>query len=713
MALHKLAGMTGKGSVRLYKTFAEKAGQCIGKRLRNTAFAQRTAQSAGRIMSRAGQLSHLPESSLMGLEAGKFELALPAVLPEEISPTLARRILSLAREAGRNPAEKVALARVLAGIKRVYSAFKAYDIRGDKITGEEIFWISRGFAEEFNKGDTLIFGHDIREVTSFQTPAAIEAARQAGLNVIDIGEVGTGVLKWYALRTYLRGDAEGGVQNTGSHTVPETVCGLKLVKHGRPFSRGEIQNGLRNRVLKAEFKPKAKQRGSLKKINIMEEYREFLCYVTLRTMGHDGAEIREILASPEKLGQTLKDMPLFMDGGFGAMGPFIIDTLRSLGADVEAVNIEPNGAKMAEHILDPNVGKEADRLAGPLLIEANMRTREAGQPERTGIVMDPDRDRGDLMYENGRTIPAGEFLMIHAGAMADNPEMLGKKVVLDVRAPVALRAFLSKLCLETVISAAGYSFILDEMELSEARFGSEMTFHTMTTWTPDYMRFKGEQIKRDPDKASFIGFDDAPTSVFMALAILKKAEKRPSEFVQALYERHGLAKTSADEVRIQLTEDEKIKTGIVNRVNQRFREAGVIRGILLGGAPQGYSVVDEVETIDGSKVIFRDAQGEMAGSFLTRMSNTGPQNCLTPEVKEGEQEAAFAKRMTVVWALENLLAAQNHGLDIDVILDSGDPQKAPEGKRITTFDFDFTALLRAAEQYDDYESLREVLRKRV
>ena len=73
------------------------------------------------------------------------------------------------------------------------TCFKAYDIRGQlgtQLTTEIAYRIARGYAE-WLKPRTVVLGGDIRETSPELKLALCEGLRDAGVEVLDLGMVGT------------------------------------------------------------------------------------------------------------------------------------------------------------------------------------------------------------------------------------------------------------------------------------------------------------------------------------------------------------------------------------------------------------------------------------------------------------------------------------------------------------------------------------------
>ena len=114
------------------------------------------------------------------------------------------------------------------------SCFKAYDIRGrvpDELNSELAYRV--GFATaRYLSARTFCVGHDCRLSSRELADHTIRGIRDAGCDVLDIGQCGTEMVYWTTDRRGL----DGGIMVTASHN-PMDYNGMKLVREGsRPLS---------------------------------------------------------------------------------------------------------------------------------------------------------------------------------------------------------------------------------------------------------------------------------------------------------------------------------------------------------------------------------------------------------------------------------------------------------------------------------------------
>jgi len=114
------------------------------------------------------------------------------------------------------------------------TCFKAYDIRGqlgDELNEDIAYRIGRAYGQYLNPKNVVI-GGDVRETSQPLKLAIAKGLMDAGVDVIDIGMVGTEEI--YFATTNLSTD--GGIEVTASHN-PIDYNGMKLVREGsKPIS---------------------------------------------------------------------------------------------------------------------------------------------------------------------------------------------------------------------------------------------------------------------------------------------------------------------------------------------------------------------------------------------------------------------------------------------------------------------------------------------
>jgi phosphomannomutase len=335
------------------------------------------------------------------------------------------------------------------------TCFKAYDIRGQLGTqlDEDIAYrIARAFAQ-WLKPDRIVLGGDVRDTSEALKAALANGLRDEGVNVLDLGLVGTEEV-YFA--TFHLG-VEGGIEVTASHN-PIDYNGLKLVREGsRPIS---ADNGLVEIRALAEAhvyelvdgrdpSVPADQRGTYERVSTREAY------------------IQHVLGYIEPANFT--PLKLLVNAGNGTAGP-AIDALeaafKQLKLPVELIKIchEPNGSF-------PN------GIPNPILVENRSLTSNAVLEHKAdmGIAWDGDFDRCFLFDERGRFIEGYYIVGLLAEAFLQKEP--GARIVHDPRLVWNTVEQVEENGGVAVQTKAGHAFIKDRMRQEDAAYGGEMSAH--------------------------------------------------------------------------------------------------------------------------------------------------------------------------------------------------------------------------------------------
>ena len=335
------------------------------------------------------------------------------------------------------------------------TCFKAYDIRGQLGTqlNEDIAYrIARAFAQ-WLKPKRIVLGGDIRESSAALKAALANGLRDEGVDVLDLGMVGTEEV--YFATFHL--EVDGGIEVTASHN-PIDYNGFKLVREGaRPIS---ADTGLAEIRALAEAQhyelvdgcdPSVAEedRGSYELIDTRADYIEHLL-----------TYIDPVSFTP---------MRLVVNAGNGAAGP-VIDALEKVFAEqhipVELVKIchKPDGTfpnGIPNPILTENRGVTRDSV---LKYQADM-----------GIAWDGDFDRCFLFDEQGRFIEGYYIVGLLAEAFLQKER--GARIIHDPRLVWNTVEQVEQNGGVAVQTKAGHAFIKERMRAEDAIYGGEMSAH--------------------------------------------------------------------------------------------------------------------------------------------------------------------------------------------------------------------------------------------
>lgn len=326
------------------------------------------------------------------------------------------------------------------------TCFKAYDIRGQlgtELNADIVYRIGRAFGQ-FLKPKNIVVGGDVRLTSKELKSAVTNGLLDSGVNVIDLGEVGTEEV--YFATSFLK--ADGGIEVTASHN-PMDYNGLKLVRAGsRPISADTGLADIKRLAEENNF-PDITQRGTYKQQSVLGEYVEhLLSYIDLT---------------------KLKPMKLVINSGNGAAG-HVIDAIeaqfKANHVPVEIVKVHNNPDGTFPHGI-PN----------PILHENRQDTIDAVLAHKAdmGIAFDGDFDRCFLFDEKGQFIEG--YYIVGLLSQAFLQKHKGAKVIYDPRLVWNTIKLVEENGGEAVMSKSGHSFIKEKMREVDAIYGGEMSAH--------------------------------------------------------------------------------------------------------------------------------------------------------------------------------------------------------------------------------------------
>lgn len=317
--------------------------------------------------------------------------------------------------------------------------FGMYDIRGttaEGLTDDLIKQIGRAFGTILRRNNlqSIVVGRDMRLNSLDLQKAFIDALLTTGCKVIDVGQVPTPVLYFSIDR--LRTD--GGAMITASHNPPE-FNGLKLRMSGKPFVAENLQV-LRKMIEVGDF---------VRGVGALEQVAD-VAHVYIQTI-------------MEKV-HLVRKLKVVIDAGNGCAGPVALPLLESLGCEVIAMYIEPDG-HFPNHHPDP---MKHENLRD--LIE---KVRQAQAD--VGIAYDGDSDRLGVVDDKGDVVTPDEYVALLAGEILATQK--GAKIVFEVKVSKMLIEEVQKLGGHLVMSKVGYPFMLETMRREQAEIGGELSGH--------------------------------------------------------------------------------------------------------------------------------------------------------------------------------------------------------------------------------------------
>ncbi len=355
--------------------------------------------------------------------------------------------------------------------------FRQYDIRGraeTDLTDPFTTALGRAFGTHIKRrgGAQVVIGRDCRQ----SGPRLVEAFRRgvldAGIDVIDIGEVPT-PLMYFALH-HLRPD--GGVVITGSHNPPNWN-GFKMCE-GTASMYGDGLLALRDLIQNEDYES---GRGTSEARDVIGPYIDYV--------------VGNIRLGPKRF-------RVVVDAGNGMGGLVAVPLYRRLGFEVVDMYCEPDG-RFPNHHPDPTV--EANL--------AELKQRVTGTGAAVGIAFDGDADRIGAVDTRGRVAWGDQLLTFFSRAVL--AEFPGASIVGEVKCSKVLFDDVAAHGGKPDMWKVGHSLIKARLRETGAKLAGEMSGH---------MFFNDR----------WFGFDDAIYSGARLLELLSRTDETLADMIEGL-----------------------------------------------------------------------------------------------------------------------------------------------------------------------------------
>src|SRR5215469_391712 len=286
----------------------------------------------------------------------------------------------------------------------------------------------------------VLIGMDTRE--SGPHIAAILAAglAQAGAKVAFAGVITTPGVACLVRQN----DFQAGVVISASHN-PFQDNGVKLFSHAGMKFPDAVEEELEAEILKHRAGQAATNPARLTAdASLDAEYLEFL-----RKRVIPGAK--------------LSGFRIVLDCANGAAYKLGPELFRSLGADVVAMGVVPDGRNI-------NAG------CGSLHLEG-LQARVVAEKARLGVAFDGDADRAMFVCENGKIVNGDGVLLAAARFLKSQNKLTGNRVVATSMSNLGLERVLAGENIALARAAVGDRYVLEEMLRSGSVLGGEQSGH--------------------------------------------------------------------------------------------------------------------------------------------------------------------------------------------------------------------------------------------
>lgn len=162
-------------------------------------------------------------------------------------------------------------------------------------------------------------------------------------------------------------------------------------------------------------------------------------------------------------GRSLAGIKVVVDCANGAAFRTTPEALRTAGANVVAINAEPDGANINVASGSTNPGSGAEKVV------------EIGA--HVGFAHDGDADRVIAIDEKGEIVDGDQMMALLAVELKEQGRLKNNLVVATVMANLGFRAAMSAESIEVLETAVGDRYVIEAMRTNEAVIGGEQSGH--------------------------------------------------------------------------------------------------------------------------------------------------------------------------------------------------------------------------------------------
>jgi phosphoglucosamine mutase len=306
---------------------------------------------------------------------------------------------------------------------------------GVDLTPEQATGLARAVAVDI--AGPAVIGRDTRRSGPMLSAAVGAGFAAAGVDSIDLGIVPVGAVS--VLTPALAGGC--GVMVSASHN-PADDNGIKFFAADGSKVDPATEAVVEDRYLNALPSRASSEMG--------------------RQVALPDAEDRYLDHLLSVAGETLGGMPVVLDCANGAAFSVAPRFFSAVGADVEAINVESDGARI-------NDGCGAVHPEGLAALAAG----------RVGLAFDGDADRCVVVDEDGGTCNGDVILVVLAKHLLERGDLPGSRVVTTVMANLGLRLALRDLGIEIVETPVGDRHVTEAIGAHGAAIGAEQSGHVV------------------------------------------------------------------------------------------------------------------------------------------------------------------------------------------------------------------------------------------
>ena len=286
----------------------------------------------------------------------------------------------------------------------------------------------------------VLLGMDTRESGPHLASVLAAGLRDAGATVAFAGVITTPGVACLVRQN----DFQAGVVISASHN-PFQDNGVKLFSHAGMKFPDAVEEQLEGDIFRHRDEPGPEHPARLTADESLDaEYLEFL---------------RKKLLP----GANLAGFRIVLDCANGAAYKLGPELFRSLGAEVVAMGVSPDG-------------RNINASCGSLHLEG-LEKRVVSEKARLGAAFDGDADRALFVCENGKVVNGDGVLLAAARFLKSQNKLKGNRVVATSMSNLGLERILSQERIALARTAVGDRYVLEEMLRSGNVLGGEQSGH--------------------------------------------------------------------------------------------------------------------------------------------------------------------------------------------------------------------------------------------
>ena len=321
-------------------------------------------------------------------------------------------------------------------------AFKAYDVRGiypAELDEEGAYAIGRAYAEQFEPASIAV-GRDMRLSSPAMQEAFVRGAAEAGVDVLDVGMIGTEML-YYAVGEL---GLDGGATITASHN-PKEYTGAKIVRRGAlPVGGDSGLLEIRDRALSLAGVSGGQTPGRVQERDVYPGF------------------VDKVMSFVDPA--AVQPLRVVVDAANGMAGAMLPPVLDRLPVDAVRCYFDPDGS-FPNHEPNPLLPENREFIMRKVVEEG----------ADLGIAFDGDADRCFFVDDSGEFVPGDFVTALLAESMLEKEP--GGTIIYDVRASWAVRDVVERLGGTALPNRVGHAFIKLRMREVDAVFAGEVSGH--------------------------------------------------------------------------------------------------------------------------------------------------------------------------------------------------------------------------------------------